>query len=81
MAIVNVTKNSFLIAERIHSIIPEKFAHFKRLKKEHQNTTSLVDLTYGKSVRSIIFTDSGHMFLLALPVEKIFEKIRKVNEQ
>ncbi|AEX84696.1 hypothetical protein XO10_01575 [Marinitoga sp. 1135] len=81
MAIINVTKNSFIIAERIHSIIPEKFSHFKRLKKEHRNTTSLVDLTYGKSVKSILFTDSGHMFLLAIPVNKIFEKIRRVNEQ
>jgi len=81
MSIINVTKNSFIVAERIHSIIPESFSHYKRLKKEHQNTTSLVDLTYGKSVKSIIFTDSGHMFLTALSIDKVLEKIRKVNEE
>jgi hypothetical protein len=103
---VSITKDSFIAAERVHSIIPQDFIQFRRMKKMFQGddvlsegerreradassqeekldeefvkgSTSLIDITYGKSVETIIFMDSGHLILTCVEAKKIIDKVKK----
>ena len=74
---VSITKDSYIAAERVHSIIPQEYLQFRRIKKIYQGydvieekekdsenknkgTTDLIDITYGRSVETLIYMDSGH---------------------
>ncbi|HOO74751.1 MAG TPA: DUF370 domain-containing protein [Tepiditoga sp.] len=88
---VPITKDSYISAERVHSILPQEFIQFRRVKKifqgndvigqmendETKGTTNLIDITYGKSVETIIYMDSGHLILSAVDVGKVIEKVKK----
>lgn len=92
---VPITKDSYIAAERVHSIIPQEFLQFRRIKKIYQGydvieednskkqepkvkgTTNLVDITYGRSVETVIFMDSGQLILTSLDSKKIIEKVKK----
>lgn len=93
---VPVGKGVFIPAERIHSILPENFIQFRKIKKIYQGidiitqaeeeesgeaaikgSTSLIDATYGKGVKTVIYMDSGQIILTPLPTDKVLEKVRK----
>ncbi len=60
-----------LSAQRIIGILSPNSAPMKRLKDEAKKERSLVDATQGKKTRSIILTDSNHVFLSAIQAETI----------
>ncbi len=60
-----------LSAERIVAVLSPNSAPMKRLKDEAKKERSLVDVTQGKKTRSIILTDSNHVFLSAIQAETI----------
>lgn len=88
---IPITKDSYLVAERIHSVIPEEFLQFRKIKKIFQENDvlsqhekkpikggiKLIDITYGKSVKTVIFMDSGHMVLTSINANKIIDKVKK----
>ncbi|PNR93712.1 DUF370 domain-containing protein [Petrotoga sp. 9PWA.NaAc.5.4] len=93
---VPVGKGVFIPAERIHSILPENFIQFRKIKKIYQGidiitqaeeeesgeifikgSTSLIDATYGKGVKTVIYMDSGQIILTPLATDKVLEKVRK----
>jgi len=42
-----------------------------------KGSTSLIDATYGKGVKTVIYMDSGQIILTPLTADKIVEKVRK----
>ncbi|MBL5980751.1 hypothetical protein HWHPT5561_06100 [Petrotoga sp. HWH.PT.55.6.1] len=96
---ISVGKGVFVPTERIHSIVPDSFVQFSKIKKiyhgidvvtqfgdanELENlpppltaSVSLIDASYGKAVKSIIYMDSGQIVLSTLEAKKIIEKIKK----
>ncbi len=91
---VSITKDSYIAAERVHSIIPQEYLQFRRIKKIYQGydvieekekdsenknkgTTDLIDITYGRSVETLIYMDSGHLILTSLNSSKVIEKVKK----
>ncbi|KUK82838.1 MULTISPECIES: extracellular matrix/biofilm biosynthesis regulator RemA family protein [Petrotoga] len=96
---IAVGKGVFVPTERIHSVVPDSFVQFGKIKKIYQGidvltqfenetelensppplnaTVSLIDASYGKAVKSIIYMDSGQIVLTALESKKIVEKIKK----
>ena len=91
---VPITKDSYVSAERVHSVVPQEFIQFRRIKKifqgndvlteeEHRNDddhikgrTSLIDITYGRSVETVIYMDSGQIILTSVDTQKVIDKIR-----
>jgi len=97
---ISVGKGVFVPTERIHSVVPDSFVQFGRIKKIYQGidvitqfedaneleslpppplnaSVSLIDASYGKAVKSIIYMDSGQIVLSTLESKKIIEKIKK----
>ncbi|MDY6896210.1 MAG: DUF370 domain-containing protein [Thermotogota bacterium] len=96
---ISVGKGVFVPTERIHSVVPDSFVQFGRIKKIYQGidvitqfenenelensppplnaSVSLIDASYGKAVKSIIYMDSGQIVLTTLESKKIIEKIKK----
>ncbi|PNR96538.1 DUF370 domain-containing protein [Petrotoga olearia] len=96
---ISVGKGVFVPTERIHSVVPDSFVQFGKIKKIYQGidvltqfeneaelensppplnaSVSLIDASYGKAVKSIIYMDSGQIVLTALESKKIIEKIKK----
>lgn len=42
-----------------------------------KGSTSLIDATYGKGVKTVIYMDSGQIVLTPLTADKVIEKVRK----
>jgi len=96
---ISVGKGVFVPTERIHSVVPDTFVQFGKIKKIYQGidvitqfedekelessppplnaSVSLIDASYGKAVKSIIYMDSGQIVLSILESKKIIEKIKK----
>ncbi|RAO99630.1 hypothetical protein PW5551_02375 [Petrotoga sp. 9PW.55.5.1] len=95
---ISVGKGVFVPAERVHSVIPETFIQFGKIKKIYQGidviselenegtvnsqnhikgSLNLIDASYGKAVKSVIYMDSGQIILTPLEPKKIIEKIKK----
>lgn len=93
--LVPITKDSYIAAERVHSILPQEYIQFRRVKKifqgndvlteeekkddnnEVKGNTSLIDITYGRSVETVIYMDSGQLILSSVDTKKVIEKVNK----
>ncbi len=69
--LLHIGFNNKLVPERVVAILSPNSAPMKRLKDEAKKERSLVDATQGKKTRSIILTDSNHVFLSAIQAETI----------
>jgi hypothetical protein len=50
-------------------------------KKDENNeikgNTNLIDITYGRSVETVIYMDSGQLILSSVDTKKVIEKVNK----
>lgn len=60
---------------KIISVTSPDSAPIKRAIQESRDKGKLIDASFGRSTRSVIFTDSGHVILSALSAESIAEKL------
>lgn len=58
-------------AGRIISVVSPESAPIKRIVQEARDGGGLIDATYGRRTRAVIFTDSGHIVLSALQPETL----------
>ena len=63
--LVHIGFDNFLAVNRIVAIASPNSTMIKRTMKEAEGKALLIDVTHGKKTRSIIFTDSGHIFVTA----------------
>ena len=75
MKLVNIGFGNTVAAARIVSVVSPESAPLKRLIQENRSGDALIDATYGRRTRAIIFTDSKHMVLSALTPETIANRI------
>ncbi len=65
----------FVPAERVSSVVSIGSAEGKRLKELGEMEGKLLNLTYGKKARSVIFMDSGHVIITSIDVEELVRLI------
>jgi hypothetical protein len=63
--LVHIGFDNFVATNRIVAIASPNSASIKRVMKEAGNKELLIDMTHGRKTRSVIFTDSGHIFVTA----------------
>jgi regulator of extracellular matrix RemA (YlzA/DUF370 family) len=76
--LIQVGFNNFIATNRVVAIAIPKSSSIKRTIQAGRDKGLLIDLTNGKRVRSVIFTDSEHIFLAALAPETITGRILKL---
>ena len=74
--LVHIGFDNFVATNRIVAIASPNSASIKRAMKEAGNKELLIDMTHGRKTRSIIFTDSGHIFMTARAPEIIASRLQ-----
>jgi extracellular matrix regulatory protein A len=62
--------------ERVVAVANARSAPIERLVKEAGEAGRLIDLSFGRRVRALIFMDSGHVVKVALSPETIIARWR-----
>lgn len=84
MKLINIGFGNILVAERIVSIVSPDSAPIKRMIQDARDKGRLIDASYGRKSRSVIFTDSDHIVLSAIQPDTISSRISEeenANEQ
>lgn len=73
--LINIGFGSYVVASRIVGIFNPNSSPMRRLKEEAREDHRLIDATHGRKTRSIILTDSNHVFLSSLHPETISQRV------
>jgi len=74
--LIHVGFGNVLAMNRVIAIASPNSAPTKRTIQEGKNKGLLVDLTNGRRTKAVIFTDSGHIVLVALAPETITGRLQ-----
>jgi regulator of extracellular matrix RemA (YlzA/DUF370 family) len=69
--LINIGFGNILAANRIVAIISPDSAPVKRIIQDARERGTLIDATYGRRTRAVVFTDSGHVVLSAVQPETV----------
>jgi regulator of extracellular matrix RemA (YlzA/DUF370 family) len=75
MKLINIGFGNLVTAQRIVSIVSPESAPLKRTIQEAREHGNLIDATFGRRTRAIIFTDSNHIILSSIQPETIAGRI------
>ena len=81
MKLINIGFGNLVSAERILSIVSPDSAPIKRMVQDVRERGLLIDASFGRSTRSVLIMDSGHVVLSALPPETLSARFSGKNEQ
>lgn len=73
-SLLNIGYGNFVVSSRIISIVSPTSSPMRRLREEAKADKRLIDATQGRKTRSIIITDSNHIFLSAIQAETIGQR-------
>jgi regulator of extracellular matrix RemA (YlzA/DUF370 family) len=73
--LVNIGFGNIVSANRIVAIVSPESAPIKRMIGEARDQGMLIDATYGRRTRAVIFTDSDHVILSAVQPETVAHRL------
>ena len=73
--IIEETENNFLDASRVVGVIAFNSSPARKLKKNASLAGKLVDATQGKRTKSLIITDSDHVWLTSFERDALMKKL------
>lgn len=71
MNLLNIGFGNLVSEDRIVAMVYPESAPIKRIIREAGERGSLIDASYGRKTRSVIITDSDHVILSALQLDRI----------
>ena len=74
MKLINIGFGNFINADRVVAAVSPDSAPVKRIIQNAKETGKLIDVTQGRKTLSVIVTDSGHIVLSYLKLEKLGER-------
>jgi regulator of extracellular matrix RemA (YlzA/DUF370 family) len=80
MKLINIGFGNVVLSERIITIVSPESAPIKRAIQEARDRSMLIDATYGRRTRAVIFADSGHVILSAVQPETVAHRIELVDQ-
>jgi hypothetical protein len=78
--LLNIGFGNFVVLSRVVGIVNPGSSPMRRLREDARQEGRLVDATQGRKTRSIIITDSNHVFLSALQAETIGQRYTDKEE-
>lgn len=81
MKLISIGFGNLVSAERIVSIVSPESAPIKRLIQEVREKGLLIDASFGRSTKSVLFMDSGNLVLSALPPEVLAQRCEEKNSE
>ena len=77
MILVDIGFGNIINMDRLISVVLPDSAPIKRSVILAKDEGLLIDASCGKSTRSVIFMDSGHIILSSLEIKDIINKVNK----
>ena len=81
MKLIAIGFGNLVSAERMISVVSPESAPIKRMIQDVREKGLLIDASFGRSTRSVLIMDSGHVILSALPPETIGARLEDRNER
>lgn len=84
MRLINIGFGNLVASDRIVSVVSPDSAPIKRMVQDARDKGRLIDASYGRKSRAVIFTDSDHIILSAIQPETISSRASEeenANEQ
>ncbi len=78
MKLVNIGSGNLVSADRIVTVVSPESAPIKRIIQDAKEKGMLIDATVGRKTKTVIVTDSDHIILCYLTVEKLAARIGDV---
>lgn len=75
MKFINIGFGNMVVAERIVGVLSPDSAPVRRLVQDAKEDGRAIDLTAGKKTRSVVLTDTEHVFLSAVQVTTVTARI------
>ncbi len=75
MKLINIGSGNLVAADRIVTIVTPESAPIKRIIQDAKEKGMLIDATVGRKTKTVIVTDSDHIILCYLTVDKLANRI------
>ena len=75
MKLVNIGAGNLVAADRIVTVVTPESAPIKRIIQDAKEKGNLIDATHGRKTKTVIITDSYHIILCYLTVEKLASRM------
>ena len=80
MKLINIGFGNFINADRVVAAVSPDSAPVKRIILNAKETGKLIDVTQGRKTLSVIITDSEHVVLSYLKLEKLGERFSEETQ-
>ncbi|MBQ2944737.1 MAG: DUF370 domain-containing protein [Ruminococcus sp.] len=81
MKLINIGFGNVVAAGRLITVVSPDSAPIKRIIQDAKQKGNLVDATYGRRCKAVLFTDSDHIILSAISPETIANRIEEGDEK
>ena len=81
MKLIHVGFGNIVNAGKIIAIVSPDSAPIKRMIQDQRDKGMLIDASFGRSTKSVILTDSGHVILSALAPDVLAQRFSDKNEE
>ncbi|MBQ0101746.1 MAG: DUF370 domain-containing protein [Firmicutes bacterium] len=75
MKFISAGYGNMVSSDRVISVVGAETSPIKRLISDAKDAGRAIDVTCGKKTKAVIITDSDHVILSALPVEKLTARL------
>ena len=81
MKLINIGFGNMVSASRLVAIVSPESAPIRRIIAKAKESNMLIDATYGRRSRSVLFTDSDHINLSPIQPETIANRLSSEDEE
>ena len=79
MKFVHIGFGNYVDFEKVVAIVKPDSSPIRKLKEQASNQSMLVDVRFGRKVRSILVMNSGHVVLSGVSEEALLERLKEVE--
>ena len=81
MQLLNIGFGNMVSSSRLVAIVSPESAPIKRIIQDARDNGRLIDATYGRRTRAVIFMDSDHVILSAVQPETVAARLDNEEAQ
>lgn len=78
---INVGFGSVVMVDKVIAIVNPDSAPIKRMIQNAREQEKLIDATFGRKTRAVIFMTSGHIMLSGIQVETIVSRLENNEDK
>ena len=78
---INIGFGSVVMVDKVIAIVNPDSAPIKRMIQNAREQEKLIDATFGRKTRAVIFTASGHIMLSGIQVETIVSRLENNEDK